>query len=866
MTSQPFGTVARAISGDRIDPAEVSSVGAPHRRLLDAIVGRDPVRTGDRDLVALVRQVLRYESEHQGVSQQLRIPRQNWPAEALWVEAGCRIEHSTSESFTLSAHPWRPDWLTGGLGGVGVGAEAALQRRPDLRVPGDPFLEDTLGARYDAYSSEGQKQAIRTVMAARPGSTVLVNLPTGSGKSAVALVPALLRSHPVGVSVVVVPTTSLALDQERAATDHLASTGAPSPGLLAYHSELQDGEKQAIKDRIRGGTQRLVFTSPESLVQSLAPALYDAGRSGHIRLLAIDEAHTVATWGVDFRPEFQALSGFRRDLLRVVEEKGHDLFTTVLLSATITEESAETLLTLFGEPGPVEVVHSTFVRPEPEYWISSADSEDERLDRILESARHIPRPAIIYTTQPSQANEVANRLRADGHRRVAVVTGQTNAAGRLQAIRDWRGAASGGGNGTSTVDIIVGTSAFGLGVDQSDVRSVIHACLPENIDRYYQEVGRGGRDGHAALALMIHSPADRAIARQLSATQVIGVELGLERWKAMVLTSEDLPGSRLRVSLDARHGGILRGSSENEAWNLRTLSLMMRAGMIRLDSQPPPQAAESLSDHRLAELFEQYYTSAVVEIRDPDHLEEARWTEVVEPTRQNTIRSSHSSHQKMIEVTTASCDIADLLVDAYRISAGTTLGTSGAATVQPACGGCDSCRRNGRPPYFHPPSSPEAVRFPNPTISEALGRFLDPAGAPLLVTFDPTRARSMKRWRELNEIVEVLVRHGIRMICATPTMLQESALRTAHRHVRDGYVFLEADPMTLFAPRVAMLTIPDPARPRAVLPHRYFARPSRPHPRIVLAASDARDPERPDREAVELRHPNVEIDTLLAVL
>src|SRR5690606_14163705 len=126
---------------------------------------------------------------------------------------------------------------------------------------------------------------------------------------------------------------------------------------------------------------------------------------------------------------------------------------------TITEESADTLVTLFGEPGPVEVVQSTFVRPEPEYWISSADSEAERLDRILESARYIPRPAIIYTTQPSQANKVARRLRVDGHRRVAVVTGETKAAVRLQAIRDWRGAAASGGDGGTAVDIIVGTSA-----------------------------------------------------------------------------------------------------------------------------------------------------------------------------------------------------------------------------------------------------------------------------------------------------------------------------------------------------------------------------------------------------------------------
>ena len=140
--------------------------------------------------------------------------------------------------------------------------------------------------------------------------------------------------------------------------------------------------------------------SPESLLTSLAPSLYAAAEAGHMRYFVIDEAHIVTSWGVEFRPEFQALSGFRRDLLRVATAAGQSGFKTVVMSATITEDALDTLVTLFGEPGPVEYAASVFVRPEPEYWIHDCESADERLDLVVDAARHLPRPAVIYVSRP----------------------------------------------------------------------------------------------------------------------------------------------------------------------------------------------------------------------------------------------------------------------------------------------------------------------------------------------------------------------------------------------------------------------------------------------------------------------------------
>ena len=162
--------------------------------------------------------------------------------------------------------------------------------------------------------------------------------------------------------------------------------------------------------------------SPESLLTSLAPSLYAAAAAGHLRYFVIDEAHIVTSWGVEFRPEFQALSGFRRDLLRVATAARQSGFRTILMSATITEDALDTLIALFGEPGPVEYVASVFVRPEPEYWVHACESADERLNLVVDAARHLPRPAVIYVSRPEDASLVADHLRADGNMRIAVVT------------------------------------------------------------------------------------------------------------------------------------------------------------------------------------------------------------------------------------------------------------------------------------------------------------------------------------------------------------------------------------------------------------------------------------------------------------
>src|SRR5262249_16651052 len=153
--------------------------------------------------------------------------------------------------------------------------------------------------------------------------------------------------------------------------------------------------------------------------------------------------------------------------------------------ATLTAESLETLRLFFGRNS--QVVSETQLRPEPGFLLRAEKSEEERSRHVIEALRFLPRPLILYTTRREDAEQWTTLLRTVGFQRLQLVRGgDVSGEGGDEVLRDWR---------TRAVDVVVATSAFGLGMDQSDVRSVVHACLPESIDRYYQEVGRGGRDG-----------------------------------------------------------------------------------------------------------------------------------------------------------------------------------------------------------------------------------------------------------------------------------------------------------------------------------------------------------------------------------
>ncbi len=665
---------------DFIQTGDTSFSGfeACHQRLINAVKAegrkRSPV-----DIACLVRHALRREDELQQGEAFIKVPRTfPYPSRELWQQSGIKIVREGSDYYLISARPWLPDWLDCGNESPESAAFKETLRRNYNSVPGDPFLK-LVGLQH--YRSAAQREAIRAVLTAPKNSTLVINLPTGSGKSLCAQLPALMQSRTVGVSVIVVPTTALALDQERALEPYIKHP-------MAYYggdSEADFARRNEIKNRIRQGTQRIVFTSPESLIASLAPSIYEAAKQGLLHYFVIDEAHMVEQWGDGFRPAFQELPGLRTDLLRLSS------FNTLLLTATLTASCLDTLETLFGQPDGFQVVSAVQLRPEPAYWFAWCDDEEIRTQRLLEAVYHLPRPLIIYTSTREDVARWKKELSAAGFRRFSTMTGKSTAIERSQLIQDWR---------DRKIDIVVATSAFGLGVDQSDVRAVIHACIPETIDRFYQEVGRGGRDGNAAVSLTLHTQEDKRIAKSLNKQSTITIERGLQRWQSMFeqkqLANDDKFIIPTNTPPSQLQGDIDMDGEENQNWNIRTLTLMNRANLIKLDWQKP-----SIKVNFASQTVKEPHNYRLISITNEHHLSTDTWESEVEPVRLKRRLWSVKNFKLMSEalkVNPRRC-ISEIFAEAYTIPSQETQFARKSISVSRACGGCNFCRRCKLEPF-----------------------------------------------------------------------------------------------------------------------------------------------------------------------
>ena len=542
----------------------------------------------------------------------------------------------------------------------------------------------------------GQRQAARSVALAPAGSTVIVCLPTGQGKTEVALAPALLSSRAPGVSVFVVPTVVLALDMERRLRKLLATRGdGHRPDRrYAYTGNLPRDEKSAIRDAIRDGRQRVVFTSPEALVTGLSSALASAAEAGLLKYLVIDEAHLVEQWGTEFRPEFQTMASQRLTWLSKAPPARQ--VVTVAMSATLTKRQVRTLAELFASSTGPALVWASGLRHEPSYYLQRCASDQVRQEAVLTAVGLLPRPLALYCSPRADVTAWVARLREAGLRRVTAVTGSSTEEQRRLAVHGWRGDAVADADGVTRFDIVVGTSAFGLGVDMADVRSVVHACLPETVDRYYQEVGRGGRDGRPCLAYLASTPADLRVSQKLNNQVVIGDELGWNRWQSMLRDATPVRSGVYRVTLESLPGHLPKDSLRNQQWNVRTLNLMVRAGLIQLLAPEAPTRDDEEPEANFTRRREAFYAEAGtridVEVMDLAFNDRGHWEETVSAQREVLVAEQRSALRHMREILTGDRCVGDILAGYYR-----TQWRGGVLATGVNCRGCPHCRSEGLP-------------------------------------------------------------------------------------------------------------------------------------------------------------------------
>lgn len=330
--------------------------------------------------------------------------------------------------------------------------------------------------RYWGYTSFRplQREAMDAVLSRRDS---LVVLPTGGGKSLCFQAPALVRD---GLAIIVSPLIALMKDQ----VDTLTGNGVPA---ACYHSALDATERSRVVSGLRDGRYRLLYVAPERLVGENAGA-FASLVGNRVTFVAIDEAHCISQWGHDFRPEYRQLARLRE---RWPAASLH------AFTATATGRVRRDIVSQLGLREPLELVGS-FDRPNLVYRVLARSTLKKQLQDIL--ARHPGQAGIIYCQSRKEVDALAEWLSTSGVRALPYHAGlddETRHRNQDAFLNE-------------DVDIIVATVAFGMGIDRSDVRFVVHAGAPQSLEHYQQEAGRAGRDGLEAECVLIYSGGDFA--------------------------------------------------------------------------------------------------------------------------------------------------------------------------------------------------------------------------------------------------------------------------------------------------------------------------------------------------------------------
>jgi ATP-dependent DNA helicase RecQ len=324
----------------------------------------------------------------------------------------------------------------------------------------------------------GQREGIEAVLG---GRDALVVMSTGSGKSAIYQIAALLLP---GATVVVSPLIALQREQ----VDDLRRRAAGGAAQLS--SSVRAAEREAALAELAENALEFLFLAPEQLAK---PEVLDELAVARPSLVVVDEAHCISEWGHDFRPEYLRLGAAIQVLGRPA---------VLALTATAAPPVRDEIVERLGLRDPAVLIRG-FDRPEIRFTVHRQYDEERKLRALREHVAAAPPPGIVYVATRRAAEDLAAELRDDGLRAAAYHAGMRRADRDAAQERFM----------TDELDAVVATTAFGMGVDKPNVRWVVHAEVSESVDAYYQEVGRAGRDGEPAEAVLFYRAEDLGLRR-----------------------------------------------------------------------------------------------------------------------------------------------------------------------------------------------------------------------------------------------------------------------------------------------------------------------------------------------------------------
>lgn len=348
------------------------------------------------------------------------------------------------------------------------------------------FIRDLTG--FQNFKSEEQKICVLGSLKTPCGFTTLVSMSTGGGKS---LVTQAVSYKEDCLTVIVVPTISLMIDQVRNAREIIKPKNLDE---ITYYNS--DSNAKEIVNLINNKIVKMLFLSPETLIKNyeLRKALENAAIEGYFKNFIIDEAHIIVEWGASFRVDFQCIDAFRKHIIEMNKQ-----LRTFLLSATFSKDTVQLLHDTFSECENWIEIRCESLRKEPRYNIIKASDYDAKKEKQLELIAKLPHPMIIYVHSPEDAENLKKQLQENDLNNIETFTGKTSTKDRDRIIKKWS---------NSELDIMIATCAFGVGVDKKNVRTVLHLYVPNNPNKFYQEAGRGGRDGNPCLSVLLYTQAD----------------------------------------------------------------------------------------------------------------------------------------------------------------------------------------------------------------------------------------------------------------------------------------------------------------------------------------------------------------------